>query len=80
MVELSGEELMLLCLALDTYMYDLSEREKRSEYWFRSHSLESYLQRAEENRTLLFSRMEKTDRLRTRFLLLLPLQDSGSLL
>lgn len=71
-LQLSSDDLLILVCALDSYMYDLAEREKRADYWFRSHMIERYKQESENNRVLLLSRMRRVDDLRERFLMEIP--------
>lgn len=71
MITLTSQDMLILLFALDAYMNDLHEREKHSDYWFRSYALENRKQIAEENRILLHARMLHVDQLKSRFLLTL---------
>lgn len=71
-INLSVPDLVILVSALNSYQYDLSEREKRSDYWFRSHVVESYKQRSEDNKVLLLARMRHVDALKDTLLPYIP--------
>lgn len=67
--ELSQDDMTVLCMALSSYMDELKERRKRTDYYCRTYSTEKYKQVAEENRVRIACRMKHTQDLMDLFLL-----------
>lgn len=67
-IDLSRPDLMIVISALNSYQADLAERESRQDYWYRTHMVEQYKQRAEDSKVLIAARMLKVDDLRSKFL------------
>ena len=71
-IDLSVPDLVVLISALNTYQQELSERERRADYWFRSHMLENYKERSEDNMVFILARMRHADALRDTLLSYIP--------
>ena len=65
----SQDDMTVMYMALSSYMDDLQERRKRTDYYFRSHAVEKYKQVAEDNRVRIACRMKRVQDLMDMFLL-----------